>query len=198
MPNSREYIILHHSDILNDGKAQLDRINESHKARGFPLSKMGYYVGYHYVCGFDGTIKQTRGLDETGAHSLNCGSASDLSHTPAGTLNYRSIGICCTGDFTREQPTAKQVQSLMTLLMQLQNEYSIPDDKVLLHREVKATSCPGTDLRAMAYAARKLYFDRKLSLAQHDMETATGYRKTFLDRLLQRLMVVIDRFAKPF
>src|ERR1051325_8363136 len=97
--NKPEYIIVHHSASSRDGTTLQD-INNWHKARSFPLSKLGYYVGYHYVIFADGKMVQTRNEDEVGAHAKE------------GGMNFKSIGICLTGNFEQEEPTIAQLDSL--------------------------------------------------------------------------------------
>lgn len=137
MMNTREYVVLHHTADATQGP-QFDKVNRSHKARGFPKSTLGYYVGYHYFIGFDGTVKVARIESESGAHCA------------AKLMNYRSIGIALAGDFTKHQPNDVQIQTLAMLLKDIKSRNQIPNDRILLHREVKSTACPGVDLRRMA------------------------------------------------
>ena len=58
--NKPLFIILHHSggtdaNPLEDTSNQtVSDINEWHKERGFPVSSMGFHVGYQYVIEKDG------------------------------------------------------------------------------------------------------------------------------------------------
>jgi len=56
-------IIWHHSAI-NAKRLQFDEIDRYHKTRDFPLSSLGFYVGYHYLVEYDGTVRQAREEDE--------------------------------------------------------------------------------------------------------------------------------------
>lgn len=128
--NSCEYVLIHHS-VIEDA-VQFNRINEEHKARGFPISSLGYYVGYHYVIGTNGTIKAARIEQETGAHCAAQG------------MNYKALGICIAGDFREGRvPTLQQIKSLALLLKDIKARHQIPDTKILRHGDVKPTQCPG-------------------------------------------------------
>lgn len=140
--NSREFIVLHHSDDPTQGP-QFDKINAYHKAKGFPKSSLGYYVGYHYFIGFDGTIKVARAEWETGAH---CN---------AQLMNYRGIGICLAGALHKRPPNDAQIKSLVTLVKDIQSRNMIPDTKLRNHRDCKPTTCPGMDLVKVVLERKK-------------------------------------------
>ena len=53
------------------------------------------------------------------------------------------IGIGVVGDFSKSRPTAAQLVSLHRLVDYLKGYCGIPDNHVLLHRDVKRTECPG-------------------------------------------------------
>ena len=128
MANTREYIIIHHTLVSrNKNKEQFDAIDRFHKSKGWGK------IGYHYLIEPDGEVKQGRKDTEYGAHCKE------------NLMNYRSIGICLTGNFDIEEPTKKQKEALLELLNKKQAEYGIPDKKVKLHRDFATyKSCPGT------------------------------------------------------
>ncbi len=183
--NTREFSIGHHSDYPHDGKPQLPRVNSDHKKRGFPLSEMGYYVGYHFFIGEGGQLVQTRGLNERGSHADNCGCSIDKSGVPAHLINFRAIGICLAGDFTKEKPNPEQIRTLTFLVMDLQEQYG---SRFLLHREVKSTSCPGLDYRPLMKEYEKEWLLQDLEKKQHALQWATGSRRTMLERAIARIL----------
>lgn len=130
------FIVLHHSDDPTQGP-QFNKINRSHKNRGFPISSLGFYVGYQWLNGFNGQMKQARTEEERGAHC------------DAKLMNFLSIGVCSAGDFTTHKPNDAQIVSLEKLVWEIQCRWGIPNENILLHKECKATACPGTDLRAL-------------------------------------------------
>ena len=162
-------VTLHHSAGATD---TLDSINVSHRNRGFPRSYYGYHVGYTYVLFPDGRKVQTRAETEEQAHTYG--------------HNKDNIGVCLVGDFTRAEPTAAQVAALAALLKDIKNRWG--DVPVYLHRELKATACPGIDLRKLVASyeeGRVVYRIHALALA---LDRAAGLRKRRIKRLLDRLM----------
>lgn len=124
-------IIVHHS-AADAPAPQFDAINEWHKARGFPLSTLGFHVGYHWVIEKDGTVVQARDEDEIGAHDQG--------------ENLDSIGICLVGNFDKTDPTTAQEESLGKILVRMLDEYGLTIWSIEPHRKNDATSCYGTRL----------------------------------------------------
>lgn len=84
-------------------------------------------AGYHFLVTKDGKIYRLRPEDTVGAHAS--GSNSD------------SIGICAEGNYDYETMPEAQKKSLIWLINYLKNKYHIT--KVIGHRDVNNTSCPG-------------------------------------------------------
>lgn len=189
--NTVEFAVDHHSAYPHDGHPQLDRVNMLHRNRGFPLSNLGYYVGYHFFIEENGKIIQTRELTETGAHSYNCGCQDvDISGVPAGMINVRSIGICLAGNFTKDTPKDQQIVALHSLIFLLHKQYGI---RHLLHRETKRTSCPVVDLRAMVDKYHKEKFlpemNQQISSA---LDRLKGYRLKRAQRIARRILQILS------
>ena len=104
MQNNPTKIIVHHSADITPTD-QLNKINEYHKSRDFPLSSKGYYVGYHFLINHEGQLTQTRDFYDEGAHTRG--------------LNFESLGICLEGNFSEELPTEAQKETLGRLLLDL-------------------------------------------------------------------------------
>jgi len=137
-------IILHHS--ASPPETTWEQINEWHKERKFPMSQLGWYVGYHYTIAFNGMITQTRNDWENGCHCVP---------------NNDKIGICLIGNFGRDEPTALQLSSLEALINQLKRTYSVSDNNVLGHRDLKATECPGKNLYNWLVLYKKIGYLRQ-------------------------------------
>lgn len=187
--NSREYIVLHHTADPTQGP-QFDKVNASHKARGFPISKLGYYVGYHYFIGYEGTIKVARYESEIGAHC------------DAKNMNYRGIGICLAGDFSKYTPNKKQIEALAALVRDIKIRNQIPDQRVLLHRECKPTACPGTDLRRLikevdSLLAKDVLLSRLEDSYEQYQEATKPSEKNRLRRLIERIKDLLATMQKP-
>jgi len=131
MENIPIQIIVHHTAAVAP-IPQFEAINEWHKARKFPISSLGFYVGYHYVIEKDGTVQQARKDNEEGAHTYG--------------QNFNSIGICLVGDFDFEWPTHEQIVSVGALIETKQREHSIPIEALYPHIHYNNTSCYGTRL----------------------------------------------------
>ena len=97
-------------------------------------------IGYHWVILEDGTTVPGRPEDEWGTQVAN--------------FNDRSVGICLTGDFRTDIPTAKQIDALLVLLIRLVRKYKLKYWNIYGHRDIKrffifnttATDCPGKNL----------------------------------------------------
>lgn len=135
--NSPIAILVHCTDLsykqLSD---QLVACNGWHKDRGFPLSKLNWYVGYHRLITGDRNYK-TREDNEVGAHCNQ--------HLNGISLNFQSLGVCIGFDGDVEYPTVIQIDLLKRQIQDWQVAYKIPDDKVYLHREFATDkTCPGS------------------------------------------------------
>ncbi len=67
-------------------------------------------IGYHYVIEPDGTIKWCNDIETRAYH--------------VGDHNNYAVGICLTGDFRTEKPTAAQEESLRNLVNGLKKSYT--------------------------------------------------------------------------
>ena len=127
------YIVIHHAAAT---KCTAEDIHKWHLANGW------CGIGYHYFVRKDGSIYRGRPEDRIGAHAYG--------------VNNQSIGICCEGDFTKEQMPNEQLGSVAALTRELLDKYSLSDSAVLKHSEVKnnATICPGNLFPWEAFMAK--------------------------------------------
>lgn len=65
------------------------------------------------------------------------------AHSGHAVFNSRGIGICLIGNFEVSRPTVKQLAAVKRLVRVLAVRHQIPEDRVIGHSAVKATSCPG-------------------------------------------------------
>lgn len=140
-----KYIIIHHSATPRNSAAAFDR---AHRRRGWNE------LGYHFVIG-NGT-NSADGRVEVGPRWIK---QKRGAHAGIDRYNEYGIGICLVGDFDIDRPTAKQVESLVKLVAFLTHEYRIPFSRLLGHRDIKATQCPGRyldvgDIRSRAAAVQ--------------------------------------------
>ena len=130
-----QWIVIHHS-ATRTGNAEM--FDAAHRARG-----MINGLAYHFVID-NGTDGKPDGFIETGARWVK---QMHGGHCRQAYINEQGIGICLVGNFSREQPTAKQLDSLALLVRGLQDQFHIPDDHVLGHGEVigEFSECPGRE-----------------------------------------------------
>lgn len=110
-------IILHH----RAGHGDVEGIDRIHKNNGWTC------IGYHFYVRKDGSIYRGRQEDKVGAHAYGS--------------NSTSIGICAEGNFETDIMSAEQKNSIIELVGYLKDKYGIT--KVLRHKDVNATACPG-------------------------------------------------------
>jgi len=129
--NVPDLIVIHHTADSWTGR-QYEKINQYHKERWNFQSKLGSFMGYHFLIEKDGKVVQGRELDEEGAHMLG--------------HNLRSIGVGFAGHFDYEYPTEQQLTAFYDLLGTIfaDRRWSIKD--IAFHKEFNATSCPGTHI----------------------------------------------------
>ncbi|MFB4164690.1 N-acetylmuramoyl-L-alanine amidase [Alteribacillus sp. JSM 102045] len=121
------HLILHHSGVSNGSPVSY--------ARHHVYTNNWPGIGYHYVIEQDGTI-------------LKCQKMTTISYHTGG-YNTHSIGLCLTGDYSRNTPPPRQLRSTYQLVRQLMQTFSINKDKLLGHRECEGHAsnvCPGFDM----------------------------------------------------
>ena len=130
-----QFIVVHHS-ATRAGSAEA--FDAAHRARG-----MINGLAYHFVID-NGTDGKPDGFVETGPRWVK---QMHGGHCRQAYINERGIGICLVGNFSRGEPTAKQMESLVLLVRGLQEQFHIADDHVLGHGEVigEFSECPGRD-----------------------------------------------------
>ena len=129
-----EWIIIHHS-ATRVGSAEV--FDAAHRARG-----MINGLAYHFVID-NGTEGRPDGFIETGPRWIK---QMYGGHCRQAYINEHGIGICLVGNFSVDQPTSKQLDSLALLIRGLQEQFHIANDRVLGHGEVigEFSECPGS------------------------------------------------------
>ena len=105
-PESIKYLIVHHTATARD-TTTFAAVKKYHISKGWGD------IGYHYFITADGKIWPGRAENIVGAHA----SSSDM--------NFKSLGICLTGNFMDEVPTEAQLSSLKDLVIKLQTKYKL-------------------------------------------------------------------------
>jgi N-acetylmuramoyl-L-alanine amidase len=122
-----ERIIIHHSAATRD--VDIEEIRQWHTS---PPNNFRD-VGYHYYVRKNGDVQVGRKETEQGAHARGA--------------NQNSIGICLSGDFTKEYPTMAQIRATNALVWNLKLRYDIKE--VVGHNDVGNTLCPAFDVRVV-------------------------------------------------
>ncbi len=178
-----KYLVIHHSGA--PASVGPERI------ASYQVEKQDWPgIGYHFVLTADGTIYQTNALETI------CYHAQEVSNT--------GVGLCLTGNFTDELPTAAQLDSVGHLCAYLLQELKLPNDSIKGHKDFVATQCPGrqwdsdqvwrdlffqrlethqTPVRTRAAPRSRvktighyvLFWQDPTSWAQHDWQNATTY-----------------------
>jgi len=115
----------------------IDLIREYHiKVRKFSD------IGYHYIVKKDGTIVNGR----------------DIKYMPASATghNVDVVAICLIGEFTREEPTDAQINSLKILVLKLCKEYEIDTDMHSIFCHCDYRDPPGNRYCPGKYLHRKI------------------------------------------
>lgn len=111
-------IILHHAEASS---CTAQQIHQWHLNNGWSGA------GYHFLVRKDGSIFRLRPENKVGAH--------------ASGANSDSIGICFEGRYQYETMPQAQINAGKELVAYLKGKYGI--SKVLRHKDVCSTDCPG-------------------------------------------------------
>lgn len=117
-------IVVHHSASARD-RTTPSMINDWHVQRGWPG------IGYHFLIDGRGDIFQTQPIDVVSYH--------------VGGNNTPSVGICLTGNFETESPSAAQLTALQRVVRDIQ-QITGKKLEIVGHRDLTATLCPGKNL----------------------------------------------------
>lgn len=135
IPMVPDRITVHHTQAaqpmtLEDAVQEMKFIQRFHqKGRGW------IDIGYHFLIDGSGRIFQGRPEGAVGAHVKN--------------KNTGNVGISLMGSFQKpqnQQPTAKQMQSLIALTRWVSAAYAVGAQTIKGHRDQRDTDCPGANL----------------------------------------------------
>lgn len=132
-PGRWQRIVLHHSATP---EATIKAMNQYHLKQ----RHMENGLAYHFVIG------NGRGMRDGEIYVGNRWKKQlDGGHLASAAQNRTSLGICLVGNFDREVPTPRQMQSLTALVAALQKRCGLSDQAVVTHQQINVTStrCPG-------------------------------------------------------
>ncbi len=129
------YIVLHHSATES---GSVEGIDQAHRRRRDASGRPWRGIGYHFVIGNgngmkDGEIAATfRWVEQTNG-----------AHAGVELFNELGVGICLIGNFDESPPTPAQIQATRRLIRQLRTRFDIAEERIMTHRDLKPTACPG-------------------------------------------------------
>jgi len=121
-PTTITHIVVHHS--ASKPETTLEEITSWHIQRGFKG------VGYHKVITDDGII--------------HVGRQENVVPASVQGKNKGTLTVCLTGNFERDVPTQWQLISLQLQIQEWKTKF--PNAKVVGHRQLGASLCPGQNL----------------------------------------------------
>lgn len=125
---STSRIILHHAEATS---CTPEQIHQWHLANGWSGA------GYHFLVRKDGTVYALRPEWAVGAH--------------ASGANSDSLGVCFEGRYQSEEMPQAQIDAGRELVAHLKGKYGV--SKVLRHKDVCSTDCPGANFPFDAIAS---------------------------------------------
>ncbi|CAL8105796.1 unnamed protein product [Calicophoron daubneyi] len=129
MFDPKPYAIIHHTATStcsgNHCKAVVRAIQNFH------MDTRGWWdIGYNFLIGADGVVYEGRGWGVVGAHAKG--------------WNNVSYGFSVIGDFMKNRPTKASLKAVRAVIKQaVKRGYLTRTYKLLGHRDVGNTSCPG-------------------------------------------------------
>jgi N-acetyl-anhydromuramyl-L-alanine amidase AmpD len=114
-----EMIVLHHAAAKSCTAQQIHQWHLNQNWSG---------IGYHFFINRSGQIFRGRPEDTIGSHTKG--------------YNSKSIGICFEGDYMTQEMPKVQLEAGKELIAYLKDKYKITNVKG--HRDLMATSCPGS------------------------------------------------------
>lgn len=132
-PRRWRYIVIHHSGVDEGTMKGMDRYHREER-------RMEHGLAYHFVIGNgDGMGDGEIGVGRRWREQLNGG------HLASETQNSYSLGICLVGNFDKNRPTAKQMQSLTALTQALMKRCNLTTSSIRTHQQINVvrTRCPG-------------------------------------------------------
>src|SRR2546425_6656871 len=123
-PGKWKYIVIHHSASPSASVKGMDYYHrvERHMENG---------LAYHFVIGNGHSMK-----DGEIAIGRRWSAQLDGGHLASEALNRKSIGICLVGNFDRDQPSKRQLESLQSLVEFLLVRCHLRPDAVRIHQQI--------------------------------------------------------------
>jgi len=128
-----EHIVIHHSGTDTGSMRTFDKYHRQ-------VRHMENGLAYHFVVGNGNGMRDGEiGVSPRWTRQLDGG------HLASAAQNKIALGICLVGNFDKRRPTARQMQSLRTLVEALMARCKLAASAVKTHQQfnVVHTRCPG-------------------------------------------------------
>jgi LysM repeat protein len=128
-----KYIVIHHSGVSEGDVKSIDRYHRE-------VRHMENGLAYHFLIGNGHRMKDGEiAIGNRWTKQLDGGHVATLAQ------NRVSIGICLVGNFDKQRPTRKQMESLRVLTRYLLKRCKLKPKAVMTHQQINVhhTRCPG-------------------------------------------------------
>jgi N-acetylmuramoyl-L-alanine amidase len=134
MTNPVSYVVIHHSYIPAACYSKEDCIKAMQWMQDYHQFNHSWNdIGYSFAAGSDNRIYIGRGWSAVGAHAPG--------------YNNRSIGFCVIGDWGEDVPPEGQLSAVKQMIKKgIREGYIQENYKLIGHRQVRDTECPGDAL----------------------------------------------------
>lgn len=136
-------IVIHHSGTA---EGTIKGMNDYH----LNVRHMENGLAYHFVIG------NGKGMDDGAIYVGNRWRKQiNGGHLASAAQNETSLGICLVGSFDSRPPTARQMESLTSLVVALQKRCRLSDKAVVTHQQINVvhTRCPGAKFPLKSFMA---------------------------------------------
>lgn len=149
-PHTIQHITIHHTASLQKEKITIEKKMQNLQSFSQRESRLASGknkpawpdVPYHYYIAVDGRIAEGRDIRYAGD--------TNTDYDPTGHAL-----IVLEGNFEEEQPSGKQLTSLLELVAWLSANYEIAVSKIKGHNDYAATACPGANLKKLLPGLRQ-------------------------------------------
>jgi LysM repeat protein len=140
-PGRWKYVVVHHSGA---DRGDLKSIDRYHKVE----RHMEHGLAYHFLIGNGNGMRDGEiAVGDRWREQLDGG------HLHSEAQNKIAIGICLIGNFDKDKPTARQMQSLTALTEALLKRCKLSTGAVKTHQQINVvrTRCPGSNFPTRSF-----------------------------------------------
>ncbi len=119
---------------------RIESIRQAHLRRKAKTGERWADIGYHYLIDPAGRVWEGRNVKWQGAHVQD--------------ENEHNLGVMVLGNFDVQKPSSQSLATLDAFVAQQMRRYGVSRSRVLTHREIGATACPGSSLQSYMVKTR--------------------------------------------